>query len=56
MVAVVADVVEKMRASSMDDQRFIEKIATKMNMTKKELNASIDSLPLSEGSFDSPRE
>jgi len=50
MLNVVADVVEKMRQSSMDDQRFIASVAHKLNMTPKELNSSIESLPLSENS------
>jgi len=50
MLGVVLDIVEQMRASSMDDQRFIKGVATKMGMTPKELNESIDSLPLSEDS------
>lgn len=52
MVGVVADMVEKMRASSMDDQRFISQVASKMNMSAKELRKSIESLPLSENSLD----
>ena len=48
MLNLIVDVVEKMRASSMDDQRFIAQVAPRLNMTPKEPNNSLDSFPQTE--------
>jgi len=55
MVDMIAGVVETMRKSSMDDQRFVVRIAPKINMTEEELKDSIDE-SLSRKSGDSDTE
>jgi len=45
MLNSVADIVDQMRRSSLDDQRFVVGMAANMKMSPQELKSSLDSLP-----------